>query len=135
MSGISVANLAGRDGGSGWGLKAEAAASPGTKLLDLPAACHLTYSAADNARLLRLIEKVPTELWGAKLALQVGLHMLKLLAQAAWIRPMGIFTNFISTSMRISISQHSFQSCFSPRYMASSACSCFRTASKVPRAA
>ena len=87
VSGISVANLAGRDGGSGWGLKAEAAASPGTKLLDLPVACHLTYSAADNARLLRLIDKVPAELWGAKLALQVGMCC----TTEAWNRQFIIF--------------------------------------------
>jgi histone-lysine N-methyltransferase SETD3 len=67
-----VANLAGRDGGSGWGLKAESDASPGTKLLELPTACHLTYSASDSEKLLRLIDQVPSELWGAKLALQVG---------------------------------------------------------------
>ena len=66
-----IANLAGRDGGSGWGLKSEADASPGTKLLDLPSSCHLTYSSSDSEKLLRLIERVPSELWGAKLALQV----------------------------------------------------------------
>jgi histone-lysine N-methyltransferase SETD3 len=72
VTGISLVNLAGRDGGSGWGLKAEAEISAGTKLIELPAGCQLTYSATDDAKLLRLIEKVPTELWGAKLALQVG---------------------------------------------------------------
>ena len=67
-----VANLAGRDGGSGWGLKSEADASPGTKLLDLPSSCHLTYTSSDSEKILRLIERVPSELWGAKLALQVA---------------------------------------------------------------
>ena len=67
-----VANLAGRDGGSGWGLKSESDAPAGTKLLELPSSCHLTYSTADSAKLLKLIDQVPTELWGAKLALQVS---------------------------------------------------------------
>ena len=83
VDGIAVANLAGRDGGSGWGLKAAAAAGPGTKLLDLPSACHLTYTAADSKKLLKLIDRVPSELWGAKLALQVG-RCCRNFAHAAW---------------------------------------------------
>ena len=84
VNGIAVANLAGRDGGSGWGLKAAAAAGPGTKLLDLPSACHLTYTAADSEKLLKLIDRVPSELWGAKLALQVGDCILGFLAHGAY---------------------------------------------------
>lgn len=100
--GITVANLAGRDGGQGWGLKARADVPPGTKvgstltwtfarakaqlvsplicllllqLVDLPSRCQLTYDrSSDDPRLLKLIDAVPAELWGAKLALQVCLQ-------------------------------------------------------------
>ena len=43
----------------------------GHRLITLPNAAHLTYGANDDPRLLALIEKVPSELWGAKLALQL----------------------------------------------------------------
>jgi hypothetical protein len=47
----------------------------------LPAALQLTFDDRSDARLLALVRQVPDELWGAKLALQVG-HKL-LLARAA----------------------------------------------------
>ncbi|EFJ43131.1 hypothetical protein VOLCADRAFT_106928 [Volvox carteri f. nagariensis] len=71
VDGVTLANLAGRDGASGWGLQASQDLEPGRRLIVLPAACHLTYGAKDDPRLLALIEKVPNELWGAKLALQL----------------------------------------------------------------
>lgn len=37
----------------------------------LPRHCHLTYDEATDAALLALIERVPAELWGARIALQV----------------------------------------------------------------
>jgi len=41
-------------------------------LIDLPRRCHLTYDEdACEPALLRLIDRVPAELWGARLALQV----------------------------------------------------------------
>lgn len=68
---MAPANLAGRDGGSGWGLKALADHKAGARLVELPASCHLTYDAAADPKLIALISQVPEELWGAKLALQV----------------------------------------------------------------
>lgn len=50
----------------------QAVEQPGTRLIELPRACHLTYDDASDPRLLALVEQVPDELWGAKLALQVG---------------------------------------------------------------
>ena len=38
--------------------------------------CHLTYDGSTDPRLLALIERVPAELWGAKLALAVVQHRL-----------------------------------------------------------
>lgn len=47
-------------------------ADPGARLIFLPSACHLTYGQGqDDPRLLALIDRVPAELWGAKLALQL----------------------------------------------------------------
>lgn len=37
----------------------------------LPRHCQLTYNGESEPELLRLIEQVPDELWGARLALQV----------------------------------------------------------------
>jgi hypothetical protein len=37
----------------------------------LPRSCHLTYDESSDPRVLQLIQQVPEELWGAKLALQV----------------------------------------------------------------
>ncbi|KAG2438459.1 hypothetical protein HYH02_010913 [Chlamydomonas schloesseri] len=71
VDGATLANLAGRDGGSGWGLKAVRDVHQGHRLITLPSGCHLTYGANDDPRLLALIDKVPSELWGAKLALQL----------------------------------------------------------------
>jgi hypothetical protein len=44
---------------------------PGTRLIELPRSCHLTYDESSDPRVLSLIQQVPDELWGAKLALQV----------------------------------------------------------------
>ena len=45
----------------------------GERLVNLPAHCQLTYGERTNPDLMRLIERVPQEFWGAKLALQVRL--------------------------------------------------------------
>eukprot|EP00775_Hariotina_reticulata_P007813 gene7813-8010_t len=67
-----MANLAGSDGGSGWGLVAtQDMTTPGTRLIELPRRCQLTYDESTDPRVLGLIQQVPDELWGAKLALQV----------------------------------------------------------------
>ncbi|GLI58700.1 hypothetical protein VaNZ11_000451, partial [Volvox africanus] len=73
FDGASLVNL----GPSGWGLKSTQDIEPGQRLIKLPAACHLTYGANDDPRLLSLVDKVPTELWGAKLALQLVFHRLR----------------------------------------------------------
>lgn len=46
----------------------------------LPKACQLTYGSGSDPALLSLIEKVPPELWGARLALQVLSEYPSLLA-------------------------------------------------------
>ena len=49
----------------------------GSCLIALPQRCHLTYDlATTDPRLLALINQVPAELWGAKLALQVRIASL-----------------------------------------------------------
>jgi hypothetical protein len=54
--------------------------SAGARLVTLPLPCQLTYSTSsgsdDDVRLMRVIDQVPEELWGAKLALQVTLGMI-----------------------------------------------------------
>lgn len=53
-------------------------APAGAKLIDLPTSCHLTYSTtSDDPRLLAVIDQVPAELWGAKLALQLLANRLQ----------------------------------------------------------
>ena len=47
------------------------ACKAGERLVNLPAHCQLTYGEHTTPDLMRLIEKVPQEFWGAKLALQV----------------------------------------------------------------
>ena len=46
------------------------ACKAGELLVHLPAQCQLTYGKETSPELLSLIEKVPQEFWGAKLALQ-----------------------------------------------------------------
>lgn len=46
----------------------------GQRLIELPRSCHLTYDESSDPRVLQLIQQVPEELWGAKLALQVSCH-------------------------------------------------------------
>ena len=70
-SGGSVSGVAVTRDGAGFGLQAAQGCSAGSTLIDLPQRCHLTYDVATDPRLLALIEQVPAELWGAKLALQV----------------------------------------------------------------
>ena len=75
---VAPANLAGRDGGSGWGLKATRAVRAGERLVELPPGAMLTYgdggaaagqSNQTDPALLALIARVPEELWGGRLAL------------------------------------------------------------------
>lgn len=53
-------------------LQAAADVKAGDTLISLPSKCHLTYDGSTDARLLALIDQVPAELWGAKLALQAS---------------------------------------------------------------
>ena len=73
QAGGSVGGVAVRPepGGLGYGLLAADDCAAGTELVRLPQACQLSYGAATDPRLLALIDRVPSELWGAKLALQV----------------------------------------------------------------
>ncbi|KAL4423246.1 hypothetical protein ABPG77_000038 [Micractinium sp. CCAP 211/92] len=84
-AGGSTAGIVVRRGESGFGLAAAQDCAPGTTLLALPQRCHLTYDGSIDPRLLALIEQVPAELWGAKLALQVVAH--RLLGQASPFAP------------------------------------------------
>ncbi|CAK0785800.1 hypothetical protein CVIRNUC_009011 [Coccomyxa viridis] len=56
---------------AGAGLQASRACKAGERLVNLPAHCQLTYGEHTTPELMRLIEKVPQEFWGAKLALQI----------------------------------------------------------------
>ncbi|KAL4519701.1 hypothetical protein Ndes2526B_g01726 [Nannochloris sp. 'desiccata'] len=76
-SGVSVHQWGGADGGSGFGLQAAKTCPSGTTLITLPSRLHLTYgNDTTDPRLLSLIAKVPAELWGAKLALQLLAHRI-----------------------------------------------------------
>lgn len=55
----------------------QVSAPPGTKLVELPPSCQLTYDGSSDPRLLKLIDQVPTELWGARLALQLLAHRVQ----------------------------------------------------------
>lgn len=50
----------------------------GQRLIELPRSCHLTYDESSDPRVLQLIQQVPEELWGAKLALQVSLGVSRI---------------------------------------------------------
>lgn len=51
----------------------------GQRLVELPRSCHLAYDESSDPRVLQLIQQVPEELWGAKLALQVRTAQQQLL--------------------------------------------------------
>lgn len=53
-------------------MQAAADVKAGDTLISLPSKCHLTYDGSTDARLMALIDQVPAELWGAKLALQAS---------------------------------------------------------------
>eukprot|EP00884_Botryococcus_braunii_P014680 jgi/Botrbrau1/23212/Bobra.0041s0056.1 len=72
VQGISVVPM----GEVGYGLVANKAMEPGSPLVLLPGSCCLTYAEGSDPRLLSLIEKVPEELWGGRLALQVLAHRI-----------------------------------------------------------
>ncbi|KAL4434341.1 hypothetical protein ABPG75_000782 [Micractinium tetrahymenae] len=80
-AGGSTAGVVVRRDESGFGLAAAQDCGPGATLISLPQRCHLTYDGSTDPRLLALIDQVPAELWGAKLALQVVAH--RLLGQAS----------------------------------------------------
>eukprot|EP00879_Flechtneria_rotunda_P001900 GHRR01002073.1.p1 GENE.GHRR01002073.1~~GHRR01002073.1.p1 ORF type:complete len:603 (+),score=223.44 GHRR01002073.1:581-2389(+) len=77
VNGVTMADLSGSDGGSGWGLVAtQAITQPGARLIELPNSCQLMYDGSADPRVLGLIQQVPDDLWGAKLAVQVLVHRL-----------------------------------------------------------
>jgi hypothetical protein len=76
VDGISVKRWSGADGGSGFGLCMVRDCPAGTPLITLPPCLQLTYSAATDPRLLAVIHRVPAELWGGKLALQLLSHRI-----------------------------------------------------------
>jgi len=47
------------------------AVNKGTVVVKLPRACQLSYGGGSDPQLLAMIDRVPPELWGARLALQV----------------------------------------------------------------
>ncbi|GMH33548.1 hypothetical protein BSKO_01382 [Bryopsis sp. KO-2023] len=55
----------------GWGLKATQECKKGTVLIDVPKKCQVTYDKSADPKLLALIEQVPEELWGGRLALKL----------------------------------------------------------------
>lgn len=76
QSGGSVSGVAVQRDAEGFGLAAAADCAAGSTLVSLPQRCHLTYGDSSDPRLLALINQVPAELWGAKLALAVAAHRL-----------------------------------------------------------
>lgn len=69
---LDIVAWCGDDGGSGYGLGATAPIPSGTPLVSIPTHAQLTYDDQHTpAPLMRLINQVPEELWGAKLALQL----------------------------------------------------------------
>eukprot|EP00873_Tetraselmis_striata_P016283 jgi/Tetstr1/436547/TSEL_002702.t1 len=71
-SGGSVSGVALRSAGeTGWCLSAAAGAEPGTALIRLPEECHLTYDDSSDPATLELLQRIPPELWGARLAVQL----------------------------------------------------------------
>ncbi|KAL6746522.1 hypothetical protein V8C86DRAFT_2940393 [Haematococcus lacustris] len=62
--------------GGGYGLSAGQSVSAGDRLIMLNRRCMLTYDETCDPRLLAVIDQVPAELWGAKLALQLLNHRL-----------------------------------------------------------
>ncbi|GAB4816663.1 hypothetical protein N2152v2_003709 [Parachlorella kessleri] len=78
VQGVAVQQWDGEGETAGFGLKALQDCRAGFCLIDLPQRCHLTYDlATTDPRLLALINQVPAELWGAKLALQVLAHRVQ----------------------------------------------------------
>lgn len=61
----------GREGQQGYGLVATQACRKNSVVVKLPKACQLSYGGGTDPALLLLIDKVPQELWGARLALQL----------------------------------------------------------------
>mmetsp|Transcript_40794 Transcript_40794/g.73307 ORF Transcript_40794/g.73307 Transcript_40794/m.73307 type:complete len:565 (-) Transcript_40794:260-1954(-) len=70
VSGVNVSNA----GAAGWCLSAATSISRGATIVKLPESCHLTYDASSDPRVLSLMERIPEELWGARLAVQVLSH-------------------------------------------------------------
>ena len=50
------------------------ASHPGRTLIELPRACQLTLDEATDPRVTALVAKVPEQLWGGRLALQLLVH-------------------------------------------------------------
>ncbi len=50
------------------------ASKPGRTLIELPRACQLTLDEATDPRVAALVAKVPEQLWGGRLALQLLVH-------------------------------------------------------------
>ncbi|KAL3150242.1 hypothetical protein ABBQ32_000100 [Trebouxia sp. C0010 RCD-2024] len=63
--------------GTGYGLWSSQELERGQQLVLLPKQCQLTYDKESKPELLGLIEQVPQELWGARLALQVLAHRIQ----------------------------------------------------------
>lgn len=77
VNGVKIHRFNGADGASGYGLQAKEPVAQGTALITIPPSCQLSYNQSTiDPRLLNLIDKVPKELWGAKLALQLLSHRL-----------------------------------------------------------
>lgn len=62
---------------AGYGLVAREAVAPGERLIMLPPQAQLTYDRTTSPALLRLMNLVPAELWGARLALQLLAHRVQ----------------------------------------------------------
>jgi len=79
VQGVAIHSWHGEDGGSGLGLRATRRIHMGEELVVLPESLHLTYrKETDPTReLVQLMDRIPEELWGAKLAVKLIHERLK----------------------------------------------------------
>lgn len=78
VRGVLIHSWQGEDGGAGYGLKASENIHAGQELVMLPATCQLRFQEGrDPSSLKQMMDRIPDELWGAKLALKLLFERIK----------------------------------------------------------
>lgn len=77
VQGVVIHSWQGKDGGSGYGLKADRDIKAGEELIVLPRGIQLQQDRNDPASLKQMMDRIPEELWGAKLALKLLYERLR----------------------------------------------------------